>query len=83
MRKYVERIVKWAGDDMLMMHGVVISLREESEKDVMVGAAHVLVAESAVHILKSNTRMKKLAKELLSMLEPGDTGPAADVSVPR
>jgi predicted DNA-binding protein len=60
----INRMVQWAGEDVLKMHEIVTALAAEGQKDVMNGGAYLLVSESAVNILTPRTRMRQLAAQL-------------------
>jgi len=47
-----DRIVRWLGEDVEKMHGVVKALEAAADQDRACGLAYILVSESAVNILR-------------------------------
>ena len=64
----IDRMVRWAEEDALQMHEVVMELGSASEKDVMKVGAYLLVSESAVNILRPLNEMRQLAAQLQTAL---------------
>ena len=64
----IDRMVRWAEEDALKMHEVVMELSAASEKDVMKAGACLLVSESAVNILRPLNEMRQLAAQLQTAL---------------
>jgi hypothetical protein len=64
----IDRMVRWAEEDALKMHEVVMDLGAASEKDVMRVGAYLLVSESAVNILRPLNEMRQLAARLQTAL---------------
>jgi hypothetical protein len=64
----IDRMVRWAEEDALQMHEVVMELGSASEKDVMKVGAYLLVSESAVNILRPLNEMRQLAAQLQTVL---------------
>ena len=64
----IDRMVRWAEEDALKMHEVVMELSAASEKDVMKVGAYLLVSESAVNILRPLNEMRQLAAQLQTAL---------------
>jgi predicted DNA-binding protein len=72
--RYVERIVRWAKEDMVTMHGIVMELEEATHRDILSSGAYILVAESAGNILRPFRAMQRIGSELLLQLGQGPQG---------
>ena len=59
-----DRIVRWLGDDVEKMHGVVMALEAAADQERACGLAYILVSESAVNILKPFYRAQDGAEGL-------------------
>ena len=64
----IDRMVRWAEEDALKMHEVVVELGAASDIDVMKVGAYLLVSESAVNILRPLNEMRQLAAQLQTAL---------------
>lgn len=54
----IERIVRWLGDDVMQLHDLVQALAAAQAQDATVGAACVLVTESAANIVRAFAQTK-------------------------
>ena len=61
-------MVRWAEEDALKMHEVVVELGAASDIDVMKVGAYLLVSESAVNIFRPLNEMRQLAAQLQTAL---------------
>jgi hypothetical protein len=59
--KYIERIVRWLGDDVAHLDELVAALDAARQRDATATAACVLVTESAASILAAYARTKSAA----------------------
>ena len=64
----IDRVVRWAEEDALEMHGVVMALDAEEQTDLTKAGAYLLVAESAVNILRPLNNMREVAAQLQAAL---------------
>jgi hypothetical protein len=68
LRARIDRMERWAQEDAVQMHEIVLALDEAAKGDILKSGAYILVSESAVNILKPLARMRKLAAALRSEL---------------
>lgn len=61
----VERMVQWARDDLLALHGLVVAIDDEATRDPQAITANILVMESAGSILQAFNRMQRAADGVL------------------
>jgi hypothetical protein len=66
MATYIERIVRWLGDDMKQMHELVTTLDAAAQRDERNGRAFVLVSESAINILLEFNKARVAAAKWFS-----------------
>jgi len=66
MATYIERIVRWLGDDMKQMHELVTTLDAAAQRDERNAGAFVLVSESAINILLEFNKARVAAAKWFS-----------------
>jgi hypothetical protein len=73
----VERIVRWAREDLLKLHELVTALDAASKQDTTIALASVLVTESATNILNFFDPMRRAAEGMLRAVQgvrlPGES----------
>lgn len=65
----VERMVRWARDDLLAMHDLVVAIDDEATRDPQVITASILVMESAGNILNAFNPMQGAADGVLRAVQ--------------
>ena len=65
----VERMVRWARDDLLRLHELVVAIEDESRRDPQAMIAGILVMESAGNILNAFNRMQSAADGVLRAVQ--------------
>ena len=60
----VERIVRWLGEEAPKLHAVVTALQASADADPRAGSAFLLVAESAVNVMRSRAAVDKAAQRI-------------------
>jgi hypothetical protein len=61
----VERMVRWARDDLLRLHELVVAIEDEGRRDPRALIAGILVTESAGNVLNAFNRMQSAADGVL------------------
>jgi len=85
MRHRADRVHQWLGEDLPGLDAVVRSLSKASEVDPRYGAAYILVAESAVNVLKAFAAVSQAHQAFGAECErsDGDSTPrSGDMSPP-
>jgi len=62
VQRRVERIHRWLGEELTKLHNVVKSLESASQTEPEIGTAYILVAESAVNIIQSFSKVSNEAE---------------------
>lgn len=65
----VQRIVRWAHDDLVKMHGLVTALDELSKRDAQYSLASLLVVESATNLLNAFHQMRTAADGVMRAVQ--------------
>ena len=65
----VQRIVRWAHDDLVKVHGIVSALDELSKRDVQYSLASLLVVESATNLLNEFHQMRTTADGVMRAVQ--------------
>lgn len=65
----VERMVRWARDDLLALHALVVAIEDEGSRDPQSMLAGILVMESAGNILNAFNRMQGAADGVLRAVQ--------------
>jgi hypothetical protein len=65
----VERMVRWARDDLLRLHELVVAIEDEGRRDPQAMIAGILVMESAGNVLNAFNRMQSAADGVLRAVQ--------------
>ena len=65
----VERMVRWARDDLLELHALVVAIEDEAARNPRAIMASILVMESAGHVLNAFNSMQGAADGALRAVE--------------
>lgn len=60
---------EWPKESFLMLDAVVRKLEQVAQRDMTAGSAYILVAESAVNVLKAHTEMLDAVERIRATLE--------------
>lgn len=67
IKRKVAMMLKWLGEDVELLHGLVTALEAAAKRDPDCTSAYILVSESAVNVIKPFRRAQAAAESIWSL----------------